>query len=236
MVCRKKNSTESCEEKKKLTARNAWKAVWVEGKRYASLDELLQNYPNRMGCLKNEYYGKLFVDKVLEAMSYNEYYRAFMKEEKVGTLTSTIWQEFPGLQEFISLDDFGSKLKKLKEGLGEVTIVRLGCDEGFELGGYVYRGIRDLKMQCQNRKHPNFIFQESERFPCFDSSDYAYENRYYRNFWVCRSEAEKRRKEKFVNEYPVRKLNCCYVSEDMPLELRPMVYYRDEDTVMLVVK
>jgi len=32
-----------------------------------------------------------------------------------------------------------------------------------------------------------YVLRDSERYPCFDSSDYAYEDRYYRYYYFCRS-------------------------------------------------
>ena len=32
-----------------------------------------------------------------------------------------------------------------------------------------------------------YVLRDSERYPCFDSSDYAYEDRFYRYYYFCRS-------------------------------------------------
>lgn len=61
----------------------------------------------------------------------------------------------------------------------------------FQAGGKVYTSIGQLRAEkldeyghiCRD-VYGREVFAEWERFPCFDSYDYLYENRYYRWFYI----------------------------------------------------
>lgn len=76
------------------------------------------------------------------------------------------------------------------------------------------------------------VLEIYERYPCFDSSDYAYEDRYYRNFFFS--------DKSFTNE-EITRLACMkrrgnleFISDMMPDWALPAVYYVGERDKMIV--
>lgn len=57
-------------------------------------------------------------------------------------------------------------------------------DEKIEVLGATFNGVKDIWKHAISGE-PNggvYVAEDSEHYPCFDSSDYAYENRRYCNF------------------------------------------------------
>lgn len=105
---------------------------------------------------------------------------------------------------------------------------QLPSDYTISVNGVVFEGINDIKDYWRRQtdtSHP-YIVERSQRFPCFDSSDYAYENRYFWNFLFCHSKKEAERKELIMAQLRQGD-NFCLVNEDLPADMRPMLYYED---------
>jgi hypothetical protein len=51
------------------------------------------------------------------------------------------------------------------------------------------------------------VFYHNELYPCFDSSDYAHENRYYRSYYICSSLKEVQEKFNYLTSYGVYTCN-----------------------------
>lgn len=64
------------------------------------------------------------------------------------------------------------------------------AEHGFYVDGRVYESIQDLRSREEGEEHiyrdiyDRRVMEVYERFPCFDAYDYAYENRYYRWFYL----------------------------------------------------
>ena len=73
----------------------------------------------------------------------------------------------------------------------EETKQTLPYPAAFHAGGKVYNSIEQLRVEkldedghiCRDI-YGREVFAQWERFPCFDSYDYLYENRYYRWFYI----------------------------------------------------
>lgn len=73
----------------------------------------------------------------------------------------------------------------------EETVRKVACPGDFTAAGKTYSSWEQL---CHSREdehghlcrdiYGREVFAEWERFPCFDSYDYLYENRYYRWFFI----------------------------------------------------
>lgn len=101
------------------------------------------------------------------------------------------------------------------------------------VGGMVFEGIDEILnyVYTQTESSQPYIIERSQRFPCFDYEDFANENRYFRNFLFCCSKEEakeKTMKMKLLSEGE----NFNLVNNDLPTDMRPMVYYQDESTSM----
>ena len=108
-------------------------------------------------------------------------------------------------------------------------------DSKVSILGVVFEGIDSiLDYVCnQTDNSQPYIVSCCERFPCFDDEDYATESRYYRNYLFCRSKQEADQKVWKMKELP-EKSNFCLVRTKLPADMRPMVYYEDEDTSFLL--
>ena len=63
-------------------------------------------------------------------------------------------------------------------------------EKGFYVDGKVYQSVQDFKSRKDRKEHIYWdiynrkVMEVYERFPCFDSYDYANEDRYYRWFYL----------------------------------------------------
>lgn len=107
----------------------------------------------------------------------------------------------------------------------------VGCT--LSVGGMVFEGIEGIMdyVRTQTEGSSPYIVERSQRFPCFDSSDYAYENRYFRNFLICHSKQEADIKAKKMTQLREGG-NFCLVNNNLSADMRPMLYYQDEDRSM----
>lgn len=115
----------------------------------------------------------------------------------------------------------------------QMKVLTLSKNCTLTVGGMVFEGVDEIQnyVYTQTESSQPYIIERSQRFPCFDYEDYANENRYFRNFLICRSmqEAnEKNAKMKLLNEGN----NFNLVNNDLPTDMRPMLYYQDESTSM----
>lgn len=95
--------------------------------------------------------------------------------------------------------------------------------------GVTFHGVDELR-DYANRGEPKggvYVGEDWQRYPCFDSEDYAYENRYYSNFVFALSKEmlatkmEALKKMEWSCNY--RKLN-----PDTPDALLPIMYFRGD--------
>lgn len=91
--------------------------------------------------------------------------------------------------------------------------------------GVNFHGVEEIK-ECALKGIPKkgvYVGEDSQHYPCFDSSDYAYENRYYWNFVFAKSKEELEIKMKHLREME-NKGNYKKLSE----ELAPMLYWQGD--------
>ena len=102
--------------------------------------------------------------------------------------------------------------------------------------GVVFEGIDAIKDYWRDQMDSSqpYIIERSQRFPCFDSSDYAYENRYFWNFLICQSKLEADKKAKSMEQLEVVNGNFRLVNKNLSADMRPMVYYEDESTSVIL--
>ena len=107
----------------------------------------------------------------------------------------------------------------------------------FEINGTVYHGIDDLwppngvkpvvlenyLFDVYQDKFGNFVLRRCELYPCFDSSDRMFENRFYRSYFPCASHEECMNKYEYIVRHHLR----CNDESDIPAHLAPFVYADD---------
>lgn len=69
---------------------------------------------------------------------------------------------------------------------------RYKSNEKIEVLGTTFNGVKEVWKHAISGEPNNgvYVAEDSEHYPCFDSSDYAYENRYYCNFIFSRDKDE----------------------------------------------
>ena len=130
-----------------------------------------------------------------------------------------------------------------------IEIKRITIDHHILYKGRRYRGLKELKsasigwhnIDKQTWESP-YVVEVSKRYPCFDSYDYADENRYYQTFYLtdsilkvrCICDEDKQRS--FVKEelYPI--INPEYNPEWIHERHLPFIYYRGEGHILFLVQ
>jgi hypothetical protein len=106
----------------------------------------------------------------------------------------------------------------------------------FEFRGVLYKSIKHFRSQLKEiDKNPdpycrivldssqNFFIERIELYPCFDSSDRMYENRYYRYLFYCNDREDLDKKLKYLNT-----INYLSSSAQNRPELIPNLFYGDD--------
>lgn len=197
---------------------------------YLDLKELVEQYPLRHG--ETEVVPEAYWEEerhlmdLLEILSQSVYYRGQIQKLRVAEILESWVEEAPVLRRACEAGLLHRALETCKKQMGDFMLVRMPKDTALTFNGKVYKGIEAIKQADGN----GTVFSVCRLFPCFDSSDYAYENRYYRNYWFCGQDSSARA---IVQSLEARG-NHCYISEHLPKEVIPMVYYEDGREIMLV--
>lgn len=117
-----------------------------------------------------------------------------------------------------------------------------------EILGHVFHGLKDIQAYVEMTKYDGGVSdsyaREPEkkgtvhvgelwmRYPCFDSSDFLYENRSYQNF-ILRDRPITSSDMKRLEKLPTH-MNAKRLDASVPEEMLPMVYYVGEGNTMLV--
>ena len=115
----------------------------------------------------------------------------------------------------------------------ELRQIPSGCT--MSICGVVFEGIEGILDYWRNQTDSSqpYIIERSELFPCFDAEDFATERRFYRNFLICHSKQEADKKVKSMEQLQAS-INFCLANKNLPADMRPMVYFKDESTSMIL--
>ena len=82
----------------------------------------------------------------------------------------------------------------------DIEIINIDIDDTFQYGGRTFQGLEDLKKSAfesynkkDKMKRPPYVVIIDHLYPCFDSEDYAKENRYYQNYYLTTDSAKAER-------------------------------------------
>jgi len=102
-------------------------------------------------------------------------------------------------------------------------------DQTFMVAGHIFDGLQDLKHQVGNDLGDVYIQEECELYPCFDSSDYKYEDRYYQYYFFrpCPKIED--------GKLEIPRSGSLDHSESLPMQQLPLVYYQGEGQHLLVI-
>ena len=124
--------------------------------------------------------------------------------------------------------------------IGNLDIQVYSVTENFQIFGETLHGLDDIlaymeisiginqtsaSIEKPEKRGELHVGQLWERYPCFDLSDYATERRFYQNYII--------RKEP-IRETEILQLKKFRISERIPLDMLPMVYYVGDGGFMLV--
>lgn len=149
----------------------------------------------------------------------------------------------------MTLFDICRLLKTKKEEKPRISEVLITDD--VKILGHVFHGLQDIMKHVEMSLYKSYQYghvsnKEPEvkckvhvgklwaPYPCFDSSDYAYENRTYQNY-VLRSRPITESDMKKLSDLPSH-FDECRISEDIPSDMLPLVYYRGDGNTMIVAK
>lgn len=201
---------------------------------YKGIKDLVERFPSESSLAERNWAMSMWFwrDKwkldrfFIRALAESYYYRPLLQYKAVEEWLAWLDAEVPILRDVVRLGIMKTHLEACKQRLGDYMLARIPKDTTLTFKGVTYQGIGGI-MQADREEQQ--VFSICKRFPCFDSYDYVYENRYYRNYWFGVDEA-------------VREViwawqgggNCRYIGEDLPDVMLPMVYYEDEQDTMLV--
>lgn len=96
-------------------------------------------------------------------------------------------------------------------------------NKAIEVMGVSFKGVKDMTRHALDNipKDGVFVGIDARRYPCFDSSDYAYEDRYYTNLVFAKSKEEL--DEKMARLKSMEQIRCNY--DKLTEELHPMAYW-----------
>ena len=99
-------------------------------------------------------------------------------------------------------------------------------NEAIEVLGVSFNGVKDMIEHARNRipKDGVYVGEDSELYPCFDSEDSMYENRYFTNLVFAESQDEVDRKLEVL--WGMSQLTCNY--NKLTAELHPMAYWEGD--------
>lgn len=103
---------------------------------------------------------------------------------------------------------------------------RLKNNETIEVLGASFNGVKDM-IEHARKKTPKdgvYVGEDSKLYPCFDSSDYLYENRHFTNLVFAKSQDELDKKLGILNQ--MSQLSCNY--NKLTIELHPMAYWEGD--------
>ena len=131
----------------------------------------------------------------------------------------------------------------------EVTIQKVFINDDIEILGHVFHGLKDIQEHVEMSLYKSYSRGQANvreakacynvhvgemwmPYPCFDAEDYANEDRTYQNY-ILRERPITQDDMKSLSELP-SKGNECRISECMPAEMLPLVYYVGDGTTMIV--
>lgn len=131
----------------------------------------------------------------------------------------------------------------------EVVIRKVSISDDIEILGHVFHGLQDIEKHVEMSLYKSYSHRQADArkpeakcdvhvgemwmpYPCFDSEDFANENRSYQNF-VFREHPINQDDMRVMSELP-SKGNECRISENMPAEVLPIVFYVGDGDSMLV--
>lgn len=188
---------------------------------------------------------------------YNKYYRDFLRKHDLEALIKKLEEESEGMFNGQAIEMFSARMKDYKVASYEIKIC--STREPITILGHRFNSLYDIQRHCELENNESSCFRNGEgcyvpksfsetlpypdihigqlwkRYPCFDSYDYANEKRTYQNYIFKKSPITK---EDIVSLHNLpSETNFCKVTDKIPEDLLPILYYEGEgDTMLLATK
>ena len=188
---------------------------------------------------------------------YNKYYRDFLRKHDLEALINKLEEESEGMFNGRDIEMFRARMQDYKVASYEIKIC--STREPITILGHTFNGLHDIQRHCELENNDSsslgngegcyvpksfsetlpypdiHIGQLWERYPCFDSYDYANEKRTYQNYIFKKTPISKEDIVK-LHKLPAT-TNFCKVTDEIPEDLLPILYYVGEgDTMLLATK
>jgi len=70
----------------------------------------------------------------------------------------------------------------------DIDVTRIRITDTFRYGEQTFQGLEDLMKHSRHNGNvqgtPPYVVRKTESYPCFDSSDFMYENRFYQSYFL----------------------------------------------------
>ena len=130
-----------------------------------------------------------------------------------------------------------------------VTVQRLPIDEDVEILGHVFHGLQDIKAHVEMALYRDYSRGKADirepklkcdvhvgemwmPYPCFDFEDSVNENRSYSNY-IFRNRPLTQDDMRRLSELPSASTEC-RITDDVPQDMLPLLYYFGEGNEMLL--
>ena len=189
--------------------------------------------------LRTIYEGKSLVMDVYRHLTFKEMAEIIASEEFLTHVETYVRNlaadDGENMKERIRKEGMSAIQPVMEIGKAQMKTIKIPFDCPLTVGGKTLSGLDGIgyKWQVQTDSSHPYIIDRSKRFPCFDAEDYATELRFYRNFLICESKEDADKKAKVLERLPTHG-DFCLVNEDLPADMRPMVYYMDGSKSMIV--
>lgn len=192
---------------------------------YESLKDLVVKLPKTKNEAPTMYWdNEIRAAKLVEILSYNRHYRDKMKHTPADLFTHSLIAETPILKAGTIPALLKGAVTECKKDMGDYTIERLPKDTTIVINRKTYKGIETIKKRASVDDIIKTIVQP------FSPSVSLEGTRYHRNFWFCGDNPTKWN----VILSLKKSANGRRLTEKLPKEVLPMIYYDDGSNTMLV--
>ena len=117
-------------------------------------------------------------------------------------------------------------MKKKKQE--KVALLEIDNHRDIQVYGVVFHGVQELISRVnQESKDGVFVSANTQDYPCFDSCDYASENRSYWNFFFAKDPEELQRKSTLVKNTP-KEANNERLTARLVEQVGPVIYWEGD--------
>ena len=192
---------------------------------YESLKDLIAKLPKAKNEAPTSYWNnEISVTKLISILSHNRHYRNKMKYTPADQFAHLLIAETPILKSGNIPALLKNAVEECKKDMGNYTIERLPKDTTLVVNLKTYKGIDAIKKRAAIDDVVKTLTQ------ALPATNAAAATRYARNFWFCGGSNTKWN----VILSLKKATNGCRLTEKLPKDALPMIYYADGDNTMLV--